>query len=178
VLKAARESAPPESPEKYEIPVPEGESPEFAKAVAPLMHKAGLSPAQAKTLAEGWNAMAAQQRQAAADAEANAEREASALAQRQDGELRREWGMQYDAKAEHGKRAVAAGAAASGVDSKALLDGLSAFESKVGYAAMMKFFAFHGQHLAEDKAHGLTTPGGGAAPAAARSMYDKSNMNP
>jgi hypothetical protein len=161
-LAALRAVQPPDTPDAYELPVPDGEDPAFAKSMAPVLHKAGVSPAQAKALAEGWNALASQQRQAAADAQAASEREASALADRQDQDLKREWGTAYTEKAEHGKRAVAAGAAAAGVDSKVLLDGLQALEAKIGYGAMMKFFAFHGQHIAEDKAHGITQPGGGA----------------
>ena len=64
-LTALRGYEPPATADAYEIPVPDGESPEFAKAVAPLFHKAGLSATQAKALAEGWNEMQAAQRQVA-----------------------------------------------------------------------------------------------------------------
>ena len=61
VLAKIRGFEPPESADKYELPVPEGDTGEFAKAVAPLFHQAGLSAAQAKALAEGWNAMQGEQ---------------------------------------------------------------------------------------------------------------------
>jgi len=179
-LTALRSYEPPESPDKYELPVPTGEDPAFSKAVAPLMHKAGLSVTQAKALAEGWNELQATQRQQAQQAEEARAREAEALAERQDADLRREWGQSYDANAEHGRRAVAAGAAAAGIDAKVLSDALGALESKIGYAAMMKFFAFYGKPLAESPAHGMGGARPGTSPAAPNvtGFYDRSNMNP
>lgn len=165
---------PPETPDAYEVPVPEGESQEFAAAIKPLFHKAGLSPTQAKALAEGWNEMQASQRAAAADAQANAEREAQALAERQQADLKREWGESFDAKTELSRRAVRAGMAAAGLkedDAGALIDTL---EKAHGFAAVHKFFAALGAPMAEGQPHGL-----GQAPIApAKSFYDKSNMNP
>ena len=42
-LTALRGYEPPATADAYDIPVPAGESPDFAKAVAPLFHRAGLS---------------------------------------------------------------------------------------------------------------------------------------
>lgn len=165
---------PPETADGYEIPVPEGESPEFAKAVAPLFHKAQLSTAQAKALAEGWNEMQASQRQAAAEAEANAEREAEALSKRQEADLKREWGDKFDQNAELSRRAIRAGMAAAGLQDDAMAELITTLEKAHGYAAVHKFFSALGAPMAEAPAHGLGTPAG----VQAKSFYDKSNMNP
>ena len=166
--------APPETADAYDLPIPEGESDEFAKAVAPLMHKAGLSGTQAKALADGWNEMQAQQRQAAAEAAENAEREANALAERQEQDLRREWGDTFDAKVELSRRAIRAGMASAGLSEDAAAGLVDSLEKAHGFGAVHKFFAVLGAPLAEATAHGM-----GSGPVArARSFYDKSNMNP
>jgi len=165
---------PPESPDKYEIPVPEGADGEFAKQVAPIFHKAGLSPTQAKALAEGWNELQTQQAQAAAQAEEASAREASALAQRQQSELKREWGATYDAQVEQAKRAIRAGMVAAGLNDDATASLIDTLEKAHGFAAVHKFFAALGAPMKEATAHGMGQP-----PAmSAKSFYDKSNMNP
>ena len=165
---------PPESPDKYETPVPEGDAGEFAKQVAPIFHRAALSPTQAKALAEGWNELQTAQAAAAAEAQAAADREAAALAQRQQGELKREWGSTYDANVELAKRAIRAGMGAAGLTDDATAGMIDTLEKTHGFAAVHKFFAALGAPMAEAKAHGLGTPT--ALPPA--SFYDKSNMNP
>ncbi len=165
---------PPESPDKYEIPIPDGDAGEFAKQVAPIFHKAGLSATQAKALAEGWNELQTAQAAAAAEAQAAADREAAALAQRQQGELKREWGQTYDANVELAKRAIRAGMGAAGLTEDATAGMIDTLEKTHGFAAVHKFFAALGAPMAEAKAHGLGTPT--ALPPA--SFYDKSNMNP
>lgn len=166
--------APPETADAYDLPIPEGESADFAKAVAPLMHKAGLSGTQAKALAEGWNALQAQQRQAAVEAAENAEREANALAERQEQDLKREWGDTFDAKVELSRRAIRAGMASAGLSEDAAAGLVDSLEKAHGFGAVHKFFAVLGAPLAEATAHGM-----GSSPVArARSFYDKSNMNP
>ena len=105
-LTALRGYEPPATADAYEIPVPEGESPDFAKAVAPLFHKAGLSATQAKALAEGWNEMQSGQKAAAAQAEADAATAAEAAAKREDATLQAEWGKDYTANKEHARRAA------------------------------------------------------------------------
>ena len=164
----------PDTPDAYEIPVPEGEAPEFAAAIKPLMHKAGLSPTQAKALAEGWNEMQATERAAEAEREAAAEREAVALAQRQQADLKREWGDKFDANTELAKRAIRSGMAAAGLKDDGMAELIGTLERAHGFAAVHKFFAALGAPMAEAPAHGLGTPPG----VQAKSFYDKSNMNP
>jgi len=164
----------PDTPDAYEIPVPEGEAPEFAAAIKPLFHKAGLSPTQAKALAEGWNEMQATERAAEAEREAAAEREAVALAQRQQADLKREWGDKFDANTELAKRAIRSGMAAAGLKDDGMAELIGTLERAHGFAAVHKFFAALGAPMAEAPAHGLGTPPG----VQAKSFYDKSNMNP
>jgi hypothetical protein len=164
----------PESPDAYEVPVPEGESPEFAAAIKPLFHKAGLSPTQAKALAEGWNEMQAAERAADAQRAADAEREAAALAERQQGDLKREWGDRFDANTELAKRAIRSGMAAAGLKEDGIAEMIDGLSKAHGFAAVHKFFAALGAPMAEAPAHGMGTPAG----LGAKSFYDKSNMNP
>lgn len=170
-LTALRGYEPPATADAYEIPVPEGESPDFAKAVAPLFHKAGLSSAQAKALAEGWNEMQASQRGAAAQAEADAAAAADAAAKREDTALQSEWGKDYAANKEHARRAAMQFLPG---DDEAKSAFVAELERKFGYTATMKMWAAIGQGLGEHTAKGL-----GSAPALpAKSWYDKSEMNP
>ena len=170
-LTALRGYEPPATADAYEIPVPEGESPDFAKAVAPLFHKAGLSATQAKALAEGWNEMQSGQKAAAAQAEADAATAAEAAAKREDATLQAEWGKDYAANKEHARRAAMQFLPG---DEAAKTAFIGEIEKKFGFAATMKMWAAIGQGLGEHTAKGL-----GSAPALpAKSWYDKSEMNP
>lgn len=171
-LTALKGYEPPATADAYDIPVPDGESGDFAKQVAPLFHKAGLSATQAKALAEGWNTLQAEQRAAATAAEQAAAATAAANAQREDAALKTEWGDSYDANKEHARRAAMQ--FLPGADEAAKVAFVSELESKFGYSATMKMWSAIGQGLAEHTAKGL-----GAPPALpAKSFYDKSNMNP
>lgn len=171
-LTALKGFEPPATADAYEIPVPEGESPDFAKAVAPLFHKAGLSASQAKSLAEGWNAMQAEQRAAASAAETAAATAADADAKRQDAALKTEWGDAYTANKEHARRAAMQ--FLPGDDEAVKTAFVAELEQKFGYTATMKMWAAIGTGLAEHTAKGL-----GAAPALpAKSYYPNSKMNP
>lgn len=170
-LTALRGYEPPATADAYEIPVPEGESPDFAKAVAPLFHKAGLSATQAKALAEGWNEMQSGQKAAAAQAEAAAATAAETAAKREDTALQSEWGKDYAANKEHARRAAMQFLPG---DENAKLAFVGELEKKFGYTATMKMWAAIGTGLAEHTAKGL-----GAPPALpAKTWYDKSQMNP
>lgn len=170
-LTALRGYEPPATADAYEIPVPEGESPDFAKAVAPLFHKAGLSATQAKALAEGWNEMQSGQKAAAAQAEADAATAAEAAAKREDAALKAEWGTADAANREYARRAAMQFLPG---DEAAKTEFIGEIEKKFGFAATMKMWAAIGQGLGEHTAKGL-----GSAPALpAKSWYDKSSMNP
>ena len=79
----------PKAATEYKIPVPEGDSGEFAKALAPIFHEVGLTQAQVQKLAEKHNALiadATKQQTTAAEAKHTAEMTA----------LKQEWGPNYD----------------------------------------------------------------------------------
>lgn len=173
VMATLQSYDPPESPDKYEIPVPEGDAGEFAKKVAPLLHAAKLSPAQAKALAEGWNSLNATEAKAASEAAEAQAREAEAVSKRQMSELKAEWGSQYDANVEVSRRAVRAGMAAAGVAEDQAAAMIDTLEKAHGFAAVHKFFAALGKPLVEATAHGM-----GYTPPPAVSLYPKSKMNP
>jgi hypothetical protein len=168
-LKVLRESAPPETPDAYQLPVPDGEDPAFAKSVAPLMHAAGLSAAQATKLAEGWNQMQAAARAQAAQAEEAAVREANALNERQEAELRREWAEAFDANSEYARRAVAQFIPG---DAAAKQKAVEALEGALGYSGVMKMWAGIGALIKEGTAHGM----GQGRSTAQGSFYENSNM--
>lgn len=174
LMAALQSYDPPESPDKYELPVPEGDSGEFAKKVAPLLHGAKLSPAQAKALAEGWNALNAAEQKAAAEAAEASAREAEAVAQRQQSELKAEWGAQFDANVETARRAIRAGMGAAGISEDQAASMIDTLEKAHGFAAVHKFFAALGKQFTEAQAHGMNTP----PPRAATSFFPNSKMNP
>jgi hypothetical protein len=153
----------PEKAEDYEIPAfPVGEgdqdlAPEFKK----WAHEAGLSKSQAAKLATQYQgaSKAAMEAREAAIAERN---------EREDRELRAEWGGAYGENETAAKAAVAAIASAVGLTGEDL-DAISS--SKIGYAKTMKMFALLGRSLGEHKAvTGSDSPGGrfGMTPEAAR----------
>lgn len=137
----------PETPDGYTLPVPEGEDGAFAKTAASWFHEAGIPPAQAEKLAEKWNEFTAEHHRLAAEAEANAEKQAEAKFKADDSALRKEWGDKYDANIELGKRAYR--------EFGFTEDVVDAIESKVGSAELFKIFAKIGQGLGEDTALGL-----------------------
>ena len=133
-------TAVPESPDAYKLPVPDGQDAKFAQQVAGWMHKAGIPAAQAQALAEQWNAYQADQQQAAE------------LARQQQGEadvaaLKKEWGGQFEANAELGRRAVRT----FGIDAGAL----EKISGALGDAETLRLFQRIGKHLGE----GTLTPG-------------------
>lgn len=140
----------PETPEGYELPVPEGDNGEFAKSMAPILHKHGVSAEQAKGLAADWNAMVAAQvaemnaADAAAAAAANAKNAAEATA------LKNEWGQAHDANMHFAKLAVQ-----QFIPSDKAGDVIAAIESKLGYKATIEFLHGIGKGLGEHDAAGM-----------------------
>jgi hypothetical protein len=174
-LAALRGYEPPPSPDAYEIPVPDGESADFAKSIAPVLHKAGLSVAQAKTLAAEWNTLQATQRQAAQQAEVAAAQAAAQAAQREAAELKVEWGTDHDANTEHARRAAMRFLPGDSDEAKAAF--VAELEKKFGFGATMRMWAAIGRGLGEHQAKGLNSPPGPPR-VSPQSFYDKSSMNP
>ncbi len=82
----------PETADKYEVPLPEGDKGEFAAVVKPVFHKAGLSQSQVTQISEWWNGMQAEQSKAAQ----------TQLEQRnltEVSQLKQAWGTEFDARA-------------------------------------------------------------------------------
>ena len=131
----------PETADKYVIPVPEGDKGEFAAAVKPWLHEAGVSQSQASKLATKWNEhlVATQKARQAQLAETNAKDVA---------DLKTQWGADYDT------RAALVDRAAEQFGMKQ--EHLDAFKTAMGPKAAMEFLYNIGSKIAvEDK----TVPG-------------------
>lgn len=128
----------PEKADGYKIPVPEGDSGEFAKMASQWFHDAGLTQAGATKLASKWNEYVASQQQTQADAAKLRDTQEVAA-------LKQEWGADYDRHA--------------GVVDKAAevfgmtVEQLNALKSAMGPKAAMQFMRNIGSKLgAEDRA--------------------------
>jgi hypothetical protein len=88
----------PESVDGYKLPVPEGDTGDFAKTAAGWFHKAGLNTKQAEALAGDWNEF-----QSAVTEQQHEEFAQKAEIDVQD--LKKAWGKDYEANAELAKRA-------------------------------------------------------------------------
>ncbi len=142
----------PEKPEDYSLAAPDGVPAEVwdgerATAFAGLAHQLGLSPAQAKGIAE-WAAK--DQAEALAKFTGGIEADGRPMEEH----LRGEWGAQYDRNIDAARRA----AAQFGEEAA-----MRALEAKIGGAAMVRMFAKIGGALAEDTPAGMGTgrAGGG-----------------
>jgi hypothetical protein len=152
----------PDSADAYKLPLPEGDSGEFAKTAAEWFKDAGLFPQQAEKLATKWNEFQTQfnaEQTAAAEAAETARIHALDTKNKAEAEsLKTEWGKSHDANTELAKRAVRQFLPGNQAD-----DILNALEDKLGYAGLMKFMHNIGARLGEDSAAGLgdAAQGGG-----------------
>jgi hypothetical protein len=141
----------PESADKYDLPVPEGDDGSFAQAVAPVLHELGLTSKQAKGLAEWWNETSG--------ARIEQEREAFINKSEQDfAALRREWGAAADQNVDLAKRALVRFGQDAGIDA----DGLERLEQAIGTGPMLKLFHSIGASFAEGSFVASDQPSGGA----------------
>lgn len=141
----------PESPDKYELPVPEGDDGSFAQAVAPVLHELGLTSKQAKGLAEWWNQTSAQRIEAESES-------FSAKSEAEYKELQKEWGAAAAQNEELAKRAVLKFSKEAGIDETTF----DAMERAIGTAKLMKLFHSIGSQFAEGSFVSSDTPTGGA----------------
>lgn len=152
----------PDSADAYKLPLPEGDSGEFAKTAAEWFKDAGLLPQQAEKLATKWNEFQTQfaaEQTAAAEAAETARIQALDVKNKAEAEsLKTEWGKSHDANTELAKRAVR-----QFLPGDQAADILTALEDKLGYAGVMKFMHNIGARLGEDSAAGLgdAAQGGG-----------------
>lgn len=149
----------PETAEGYEFPIPDGQDGTFAKTVAPMLHKAGITGEQAKVLGNEWNAL---QAKAEADYAASETARINAINTKNKAEadaLKTEWGDQNDANMEHARRAIRQFFPAEKAGNV-----IAAIESAVGYKATIAMLYEMGKGMGEHGAPGLgdTTAGGGA----------------
>jgi len=131
----------PETPEKYVLPVPEGDKGEFATEIKPIFHKLGVSQSQATELAKWWNEkITTAQKAQQTEADTKLAADVSALKQA--------WGAEYDNNATLVDRA----ATTFGMTQ----EHLDAFKVALGPKAAMEFLYNIGRKIAvEDK----TVPG-------------------
>ena len=123
----------PESPEKYVLPLPEGDGGAFSKVAATWFHEAGLSSSQAAKIAEKWNAHTGGA--AAAEAEATAQKHQAEIQS-----LKNEWGGGYQAN----EALVDRAASTFGLTTDQLL----AIKSALGPAGAMKMLYNIGSKVA------------------------------
>jgi len=124
----------PESADAYKLPVPDGHDPAFAAQAARWMHQAGIPVAQAQALAQQWNQYhLALQEQIEQSRIQQDEADIAAL--------KKQWGNQYDANVELGRRAVRS----FGVEENTL-DRIS---EALGTAETIRLFQRIGSHLGE-----------------------------
>lgn len=141
----------PESADKYELPVPEGDDGSFAQSVAPVLHELGLTSRQAKGLAEWWNQASA----------SRIEMESESFAAQSEAEykaLQSEWGAAASQNEELAKRAVVKFAKEAGIDDQSFEN----MERAIGTAKLMKLFHAIGSQFAEGTFISSDTPTGGA----------------
>ena len=140
----------PESPDKYDIPVPEGYEPteadnEFRSAVSQTFHQLGLTADQAKGIGSWWNEVQAKNKEAEQQAHAT-------YAQQQQEALRKEWaGDEYDKNIDIAARGAKVYAEKAGIDFEALRqikteDG----QYLLDRADMVKMFNAIGRETGED----------------------------
>lgn len=133
----------PKTAAEYDLQVPQGEPDDFAKAIAPKLHEAGLTKRQAAAVAKSYNEIAPAIMKAREEAEdaAFAQKSASDL-----GALKKEWGAEYDANIEFSKRAQRA----AGLTEE---EG-AALERSLGLGKAVKLMAALGRSLREDSLEG------------------------
>lgn len=154
----------PQSPDQYKLPVPDGDTGEFAKVAASKFHELGITAKQAESLAEWWNANSQQMQQG----------QLAALAQNSEVEmqaLQGEWGKEFDANIESARRATRQ----FGVEAQTL----EKIEGAIGTKEMLKLFSSIGKGLGEDAyVDGGKSGGFGMSPEAARVRIGQLKSDP
>lgn len=154
----------PTSPDGYKLPVPEGDTGEFAKIAAGKFHELGLSAKQAEQLADWYNTQTSGMM---------SQSEQGLLAQSESdmANLEQEWGQNFDANIEASRRAVRE----FGFNEQEL----EAMERGLGTANMMKKFADIGKRLGESQfVEGKTNGNFGMSPEAARVRISALKQDP
>lgn len=156
----------PDKADAYELPLPEGDSGEFAKTASEWFKEAGLLPQQAKALATRWNEFTLAQQKAY---EVSEQARIQALDTKNKAEevaLRTEWGQKHDGNMELARRA-----ARQFIPQDKVSDVVTALEDKLGYAETIKLLHSIGKGLAEHDAPGLGQQTGGGRKSIAEVLY-------
>lgn len=144
----------PETADQYGFEVPEGGDADMANWFGQTAHQYGLSSKQANAIFNEFNQMMQGRME-------EFETNQRLGAERAIDELKSEWGRDFDKMLSSGQKAVAA----LGYDEAAL----SALESKMGTAEMMKLFSAVGARMGEDAfVDGQSSGGFSTSPAQAR----------
>lgn len=145
----------PETPDAYELPLPEGDDGAFAKQIAPILHKHGLTGEQTKGLAADWNNIVADITAQNEAAEIQQMQAMDAKNRAEEVQLKNEWGQNFDANMHFAKLAVG-----QFFPKDQAADVISAIESKIGYKATIQFMHNIGKGLGEHDAAGLGSNNG------------------
>lgn len=148
----------PESPDKYELPIPEGDKGEFAKTAANWFHKQGIPKLAAQAIAKEWNDHIG----ALVKADEDRAKNESAMQLEQ---LKTEWGGEFDKRSEFARRFLRA----SGWDDAKV----NLYEQTFGTAAMLKDFHGWGSKVAEPDFAGDGSRGGGSDKVAAQNKLNE-----
>lgn len=140
----------PETPDAYELPVPEGDDGAFAKQMAPVLHKHGVTAEQAKGLAADWNAMMTAQQTEAAAADVAAIAALDVQNKAEAAALKTEWGQQHEANMHFAKLAMQ-----QFIPGETAGQVVSAIESVLGYKGTIQMLHKIGKGLGEHDAAGL-----------------------
>lgn len=150
----------PESADKYELPIPDGDKGEFAKTAADWFHKAGVPKTAAQAVAKNWNEFITgivQKEQA----------DAVAASQQELTQLKTTWGAEFDKNSEFARRFLRA---AGWDDAKVKI-----YEETFGTAQMLKDFHGFGSKFQEGgfAGSGGTDPTFGVSKQAAQSKLEE-----
>ncbi len=160
----------PETPDAYELPVPEGEDGAFAKQVAPMLHKHGLTAEQAKGLATDWNAMVAEQNKQFTEADTAAQAQIATTIANDQKSLQAEWGDKYTENQEFARRA-----AKQFLPADKAVAAVGSLIETLGYKEATKFLHSIGKGLGEGDAAGLGQNNAGTpSRTLAQRLFDKS----
>ena len=156
----------PESADGYKLPLPEGDTGEFAKTASGWFHEAGLTAKQAEVLASKWNEFGSAQMQAQAEKFAQ-----QSVIDEQD--LKKAWGKDFEANAELARRACRE-AGLSDAEGQAI-------ERALGLKKAAEVFSFLGKQFAEAPmkgGEGASSGRFGTTPEAAKSRIEALKKDP
>jgi len=149
----------------YNIPVPEGESADFANFAQGMFFDAGLSTEQANSLVEKWGGYLDQSKEAQGD-------EYQASVEADEAALHKDWGQDYDKNIVTAQNA----AKAFGFDGETI----DKLEKSLGYAGLMGMMHKMGSKIGEDNFEGgaNNTDFGGNNPNRAKSELSDLKNDP